>query len=96
VIGPEVIIGDDAILLHNVTIGHARQGPVVIGDRFFAGTGAIIIGPLHIGHGVTVGANTTVTFDVPDECTVVSEKARIIPSKAQRGPSTRLRTIPCA
>lgn len=78
VIGPEVKIGNDAIILHNVTIGHAKPGPVVIGDRFCAGTGAIIIGPLRIGDDVTVGANATVTFDVPDGATVVGQKARII------------------
>lgn len=77
-IGHSVAIGDDAIILHNVTIGHAKPGPVVIGDRFYAGTGAIIIGPLRIGNDVTVGANTVVTFDVPDGCTVVGQKARVI------------------
>jgi serine O-acetyltransferase len=78
VIGPDVKIGDDAILMHNVTVGHAKPGPVLIGDRFCAGTGATIIGPLRIGNDVTVGANTTVTFDVPDGATVVSQKARVI------------------
>lgn len=78
VIGPEVRIGDDAIIMHNVTVGHAKPGPVVIGHRFYAGTGAIIVGPLQIGNDVTIGANTTVTFDVPDGATVVSQKARII------------------
>lgn len=77
VIGPEVRIGDDAILMHNVTIGHAKPGKVVIGDRFYAGTAAIIIGPLTIGNDVTIGANTLVNFDVPDGATVVSQKARI-------------------
>lgn len=78
VIGPDVTIGDDAILLHNVTVGHRRPGPVIIGDRFCAGTAAIILGPLRIGSDVTVGANAVVTFDVPDGATVVGEKARII------------------
>jgi serine O-acetyltransferase len=75
VIGPDVEIGDDAIILHNVTIGHAKPGPVVIGDRFCAGTGAIILGPVRIGNDVTVGANTTVTFDVQEGATVISQKA---------------------
>jgi serine acetyltransferase len=30
VIGPDVKIGNDAIIFHNVTIGHAKPGPVVI------------------------------------------------------------------
>ncbi len=81
VIGREVRIGDDAIILHNVTIGHAKPGPVVIGDRFCAGTGAIILGPASIGDDVTVGANTVVTFDVPNGATVVGQKARVILSE---------------
>jgi|CZKF01.1.fsa_nt_gi serine O-acetyltransferase len=83
VIGPDVTIGDDAIIFHNVTIGHAKPGPVVIGDRLYAGTGASIVGPLRIGNDVTIGANTAVTFDVPDGATVVSQKARILLSDAR-------------
>ena len=78
VIGPDVEIGEDAIIFHNVTIGHAKPGRVIIGDRFCAGTGAIILGPVQIGNDVSIGANTTVTFDVPDGATVVSQKARTI------------------
>jgi len=78
VIGPDVQIGDDAIIFHNVTIGHAKPGPVSIGDRLYVGTGATILGPVCIGNDVTIAANATVTFDVPDGATVVSQKARII------------------
>jgi serine O-acetyltransferase len=83
VIGPEVEIGDDAIVFHNVTIGHAKPGPIVIGDRFYAGTGAIILGPVKIGNDVTVGANVTVTEDIPDGATVVAQKARILLSETK-------------
>lgn len=77
VIGPEVEIGEDAIIFHNVTIGHAKPGPIVIGDRLYAGTGAIILGPVRIGNDVTIGANATVSFDVPDGVTVIGQKAQI-------------------
>jgi serine O-acetyltransferase len=73
---------DDAFIFHNVTIGHAKLGPVIIGDRLYAGTRASILGPLRIGHDVTIGANAVVTFDVPDGATVVSQKARIIHPEA--------------
>jgi len=79
VIGPDVEIGEDAILMHNVTIGHARPGQIVIGNRFYAGAGATVIGPLTIGDDVTIGANTTVNFDIPSGATVVGPKARVIP-----------------
>lgn len=81
VIGPEVEIGDDAIIFHNVTIGHAQPGPIVIGDRVYIGTSAIILGPLRIGHDVTIGANATVTEDIPDGATVVAQKSRILLAK---------------
>jgi serine O-acetyltransferase len=82
VIGPDVTIGDDAIIFHNVTIGHAKPGPVIIGDRLYAGTGARILGPLRIGDDVTIGANAVVTFDVPDGATVVGQKAHMIHPEA--------------
>ena len=78
VIGPEVVIGDDAIIFHNVTLGHANPGPLLIGHRLYAGTGAIILGPAQIGNDVTIGANTTVTFDVPEGATVVGPKAKTV------------------
>ena len=78
VIGHDVEIGDDAVILHNVTIGHAKPGAIVIGDRFCAGAGATILSPIRIGNDVAVGANTTVTEDLPDGVTVVSQKPRII------------------
>lgn len=78
VIGPDVEIGEDAIIFHGVTIGHARPGPITIGDRIYIGAGAVILGPVRIGNDVVIGANATVSFDVPDGATVVSQKARII------------------
>ena len=35
------------------------------------GAGAKIIGPVHVGNNVRIGANTVVTKDIPDNCTVV-------------------------
>lgn len=84
VIAPEVIIGADAIIFHNVTIGHAKPGPIIIGDRFYAGAGATILGPVTIGHDVTIGANATVHFDVPDGATVVGPAARVLTREKKR------------
>jgi serine O-acetyltransferase len=85
VIGPNIKIGEDAIIFHNVTIGHAKPGLTVIGDRFYAGAGATILGPVRIGNDVTIAANATVSFDVPDCATVVGQKARVIvPERSDR------------
>lgn len=71
-------IGDDAIIFHNVTIGN---GGARIGDRVYIGTGAVIIGAQKIGNDVAIGANAVVSFDVPDNSTVVGPKGRILEGK---------------
>lgn len=52
-----------------------------IGDNVYIGTGAVILGPIHIGNNVTIGANSTVTKDVPDNCVVAGSPAKIIKYK---------------
>ncbi len=42
------------------------------------GAGAKIVGPCHIGNHVHIGAGAVVAIDVPDNCTVVMPKPRII------------------
>ena len=42
------------------------------------GAGAIIIGNVHIGSNVKIGAGTVLTKSVPDNCTVVGNPAKII------------------
>lgn len=42
------------------------------------GANAVIIGPITIGNNVKIGAGAIVVEDVPDNCTVVCEKAHII------------------
>lgn len=77
VIHHDTVIGNEAIIFHNVTIGN---GGARIGDRVYLGTGSVIIGAVKVGNDVTIGANTVVTFDVPDNMTVVGQKSRIIDS----------------
>ena len=75
VVHSNVIIGDDAIIFHNVTIGN---GGATIGDRVMIGAGAIILGKIKIGDDVWIGANAVVNFDVPNFSTVVGHKSKII------------------
>lgn len=48
-----------------------------IGNTFI-GASVIIIGDIHIGNNVIVGAGTVITKDVPDNCTVVGNPMRIL------------------
>lgn len=49
-----------------------------IGDNVYIGAGAILIGGIKIGNNVKIGAGAIVVNDIPDNATVVCEKARVI------------------
>jgi serine O-acetyltransferase len=75
VIGETVVIGDDVMLYHNVTLGgrvftREKRHPT-IEDNVLIGAGAKILGNIVIGAGSTVGANTVVTKDVPPGTVVI-------------------------
>ena len=72
------IIGRNVTIFHQVTIGEGNGGAPTIGDNVFIGAGAKIIGNITIGNNVKIGANCVVFMDVPDNCTVVLPKPRII------------------
>lgn len=81
VIGWGVQIGDDCEVFQNVTIGENRresegQRFPIIGDRCTIYAGACVIGPIRLGDGCRVGANSVVTHDVPANTTVAGIPAR--------------------
>lgn len=75
-------IGANCTCLPNVLLG--KKKPDVpeegfwIGDNCYIGTGATILGPIHIGDNVTIAAGAVVINDVPDNCTVAGVPAKII------------------
>lgn len=52
--------------------------PVVIGDDCWVGGNVVILPGVTIGRGVTVGAMSVVTKDVPDFCVVMGQPARVV------------------
>jgi serine O-acetyltransferase len=65
-IHPDVEIGDRVGLMHGVTIGQNMSGGVPkIGSVVFIGTGAAILGPITVGDGARIAANSLVIADVP-------------------------------
>lgn len=51
--------------------------PPKIGNNVFIGTGAVVLGNIHVGDDVIIGANSVVTKDVPDNCYAVGSPAVI-------------------
>ncbi len=75
----ECSIGDHCLLHHHVSIvtTNNRQGPR-IGDHFYAGVGAVLIGNLVVADNVICGAGAVVTRSVPADAIVGGSPARIL------------------
>src|SRR3954469_11216180 len=75
VIGETAVIGDRVTLYQGVTLGgtgfqRGKRHPT-LGDDVTVGSGAKLLGPIDVGSGAKVGANTVVVEDVPPGATVV-------------------------
>ncbi len=81
VIGAESVIGEYCTLVHGNVIGqHFGEGDrPVIGDYFYAGTGAKLLGKIRIGNRVRVGANAVVVKSLPDGAIVSMTLQQSIP-----------------
>lgn len=84
VIGETAEIGDNVTIYQNVTLGGTNPSDGVpgkrhptIGDDVVIGSGAQVLGPITVGKGAKIGANSVVTRDVPEGATMVG-----IPAKA--------------
>lgn len=71
-------IGDNFCCIQCTTLGYGKGGRPVIGNNVSLGANVIIIGGVHVGNNVTVGAGSVVVKDVPDNCIVVGNPAKII------------------
>lgn len=72
-------IGKNCTIYHGVTIGNTDwYSTPTIGDNVFIGTGAKILGNIHIGNNVKIGAGAIVVDDVPDNSTIVGPKAFVV------------------
>ena len=94
VIGETAQIGDDVTLYQGVTLGGTgfatgKRHPTVQ-DNVTIGSGAKLLGPITVGHGAKIGANTVVIHDVPPNTTVVGNPGHPVRVEGRRpeGPDT--------
>lgn len=80
--GPNVYVTDHNHSNDDPTLPVGRQASpereVVIGARSWLATGVVVTPGVTIGEGVSVGANSVVTHDLPDGCVAVGSPARVI------------------
>jgi serine O-acetyltransferase len=88
VIGETAEIGNDVTLYQGVTLGGTgfatgKRHPTVQ-DNVTVGSGAKLLGPITIGHGAKIGANTVVIHDVPPNSTVVGNPGHPVRIEGRR------------
>lgn len=81
VIGETVVIGDDCLLYHGVTLGgngkeHAKRHPT-LKNHVMVGCNASVLGNIVIGNNVQIGANSVVTKSIDDNMTAYGLSASI-------------------
>ncbi|MCK9443720.1 MAG: serine O-acetyltransferase [Tissierellaceae bacterium] len=86
VIGETAEIGNNVTMYHGVTLGgiggeKGRKRHPTVEDDVIIGAGAKILGPITIGRGAKIGANSVVLDDVPPYTTAVGAPARIIKNR---------------
>ena len=82
VIGETAQIGEDVTLYQGVTLGGTgfatgKRHPTVE-DNVTIGSGAKLLGPITVGHGAKVGANSVVITDVEPNATVVGNPGHVV------------------
>lgn len=88
VIGETAEIGDDVTIYQGVTLGgtgfQAGKRHPSVGSNVTIGSGAKLLGPIVVGDGAKIGANTVVIEDVPARATVVGNPGHPVRVEGRR------------
>ncbi|MCG2673202.1 serine O-acetyltransferase [Bradyrhizobium sp. GCM10023182] len=81
IIHKDAVIGDDCIIMQQVTVGQLAVGNVPkLGNGVYIGAGAKVLGPISIGDRARIGANSVVLSDIPAGKTAVGIPAKVVNS----------------
>src|ERR1700749_385091 len=88
VIGETAELGEDVTMYQGVTLGGTgfatgKRHPTVQ-SNVTIGSGAKLLGPILVGHGSKIGANTVVIHDVPPNSTVVGNPGHPVRIEGRR------------
>jgi serine O-acetyltransferase len=84
-IAPNVVIGENCLIFHEVTLGTGpTAGVPTLGNDVDVYVGARILGGVRIGDASMIGANSVVTKSIPARSVVVAPPMRIVPRSLAR------------
>ena len=82
VIGETAEVGDRVTIYQGVTLGgtgnHTGKRHPTLGNDIIVGSGAKVLGPIMIGSGCKIGANSVVLDNIGENNTVVGVKAKVV------------------
>jgi serine O-acetyltransferase len=82
VIGETAEIGDDVLIYQGVVLGgttlQKKKRHPTIGNNVVIGSAAILLGPITVGDGARIGANSVVVGSVPPGSVVVGVPGRVV------------------
>jgi serine O-acetyltransferase len=80
VVSPQAKVGENCRIHPSTSIGYYNGAPN-IGNNVYIGPGAKLFGDITIGDNVTIGANSVVNHDFPNDVTIGGIPAKIISDK---------------
>ncbi len=87
VIGETAEIGDDVLMYQGVVLGgtalEKKKRHPTIGNNVVIGSAAILLGPIRVGDGARIGANSVVVRSVPPGAVVVGVPGRVVEDRQQ-------------
>jgi serine O-acetyltransferase len=80
-VAPGTVLGRECNLSQGVTLGIGgtlRRGAPKLGNRVWVGPKATVTGPVQVGDGAVIGANSLVVSNLPDMGVAVGVPARVV------------------
>jgi serine O-acetyltransferase len=88
VIGETAEIGDDVLIYQGVVLGgttlEKKKRHPTIGNHVVIGAAAILLGPIVVGEGARIGANSVVVRSVPPRAVVVGVPGRVVEDRGEQ------------
>jgi bifunctional UDP-N-acetylglucosamine pyrophosphorylase/glucosamine-1-phosphate N-acetyltransferase len=92
-LGEQVNIGAGTI---TANFDGTHKHPTVIGDRSKTGSNTVLVAPLIVGKDVNIGAGSTITADLPDDCLAIARARQVVKPGWRKKEKSLVKKIPVA